>query len=588
LSKRKTEAQAPIQKPKSRITAGWGLLILLLVSLALYLRTLGYSFVYDDTTQIAQNPTIRSWSYLPHYFTQQIWGYSNVWTNLYRPVFLISLRICDELFGLNPVGWHAFAVLIHLLDICLVYQVVRKLLGDTDDDKWSALTAAAIFAVHPIQLETVAWISGMTDAVMAAPLLLGFWCYLHWRQNQLTRWLVLCMVSFGLALLTKESGIALLLLIFVYELTMGRAAAVPQEKARVSVAFALLSMMTLGYFIVRWMVLHTPIGRPAADISLSAAILTIPGVVLRYLRMLVAPYDMSAFFPSEYVTSVSFTHFVLPLLALILILVSLDYWARRTKTPAIAFAALWIFVAMLPVLDLRMMQPDDFIHIRFLYVSSIGFSLLTAVAIRQLLGEPKLRAAAAVAIVSLFVAGSYAQMDYWRDNDSLYRRGIAIAPNNPVPKTNLAAEYLRSGHDDEAITLLDDVLRHHPNFWTANYDRGSIAYKRQDWPATAEYMDRAIKNHGLEVDAYVYRGFALMKLGRLPEAEQSVRQAIALRPSARIYHFVLGLVLRQERRWQDALSAFENELKINPHDNTSAIHVADLKRRLGQTSAAAQ
>jgi Flp pilus assembly protein TadD len=546
----------------------------------MYARTLGYSFVYDDTSQIAQNQVIRSWSFLPQFFTQQIWGFSNVWTNLYRPVFFINLRICYALFGLNPAGWHAFAVFVHLVNICLIFVLIRKLLRKKHDNGWLALITAAIFAVHPIQLETVAWVSGMTDALMAVPLLLGFWCYLEWRETERSKWIALCIFFFALALLTKESGAVLLLLIFAYELTIGRTEASQPKNARLPLGFALLSTITLAYFMVRWIVLHSPIGRATAPVSTAAAILTIPGVVLRYLRMLLLPYGMSGFFPSDYVSTASITHFVLPMVAILLILASLDFWSRRTNTPEIAFASLWMFLGLLPVLNLRMMQPDDFVHIRFLYISSIGFSLLVAIAIRQLLREPKLHLAAAVAVVSLLSAGAFAQINQWRDNVSLYQRGVAIAPDNPVPKTNLAAEYMRAGRDDEALAMLDDVLRYHPDFWTTNYNRASLAYKRQDWPATAEYMDRAIQNHGLEVDAYVYRGFALMKLGRLAEAEQSVRQAIAMRPNARGYHFVLGLVLRQEQRWQDALAAFQEELQINPRDSGSQQHVADLKRRL--------
>ena len=176
------DPEPPLLLAPRQFSPVWGLLLLLIIAAVLYARTLGFSFVYDDTSQIAQNPTIRSWSYLPQYFTQHVWGYSNVWTNLYRPVFLICLRICHVLFGVEPSGWHAFAVFVHLVNICLVFLVIRKLLRKQDQSDWIALTAAAIFAVHPVQLETIAWISGMTDALMAVPLLLGFWCYLEWRS----------------------------------------------------------------------------------------------------------------------------------------------------------------------------------------------------------------------------------------------------------------------------------------------------------------------------------------------------------------------------------------------------------------------
>ena len=569
--------------PSRKFSPIWGLLLILIIDATLYVRALGYSFVYDDTSQIVQNPTIRSWSYLSQYFTQHVWGYSNVWTSLYRPVFLINLRVCDAIFGLEPSGWHAYALFVHLVNVCLVFLVIRKLLRNYADNNRIALITAALFAVHPVQLETVAWISGMTDAIMTVPLLLGLWGYLEWRDRQRPTWLAFCAFCFALALLTKESGAVLLLLIFAYELTLGRVSSNRLRKPSLRLGLAILGAVALAYFVVRWIVLHSPIGRAAAPISTTAAIFTIPGLVLRYLRMLVAPYGMSAFFPSDYVTTLSFTRFILPFVAILLIFFALDMWSRRAKSPEVGFASLWMFLGMLPVLNLRMMQADDFVHIRFLYIPSIGFSLLVALAIRQLLQVPRLQLAASFAIVAIFASASFGQINYWRDNQSLYQRGIAIAPNNPVPKTNLAAEYMRSNRDDEAIAMLDDVLRHHPNFWTANYNRGSLAYKRQDWPATADYMDRVVKNQGLEVDAYVYRGFALMKLGHVQEGEQSVRQAIAMRPQARTYHFVLGLILRQEQRWPEALHAFQEEIKINPRDYGSYQHIADIQRRLGQS-----
>ena len=128
LSKRKSRSRTLDSPAQQRFSPHWGLLLLILITTVVYLRTLDFAFIYDDTSQIAQNPTIRSWSYFPHYFTQHVWGYSEVWTNLYRPIFLVTLRIVYALFGLTPAGWHAFAVFVHLVNIGLVYLVASKLL----------------------------------------------------------------------------------------------------------------------------------------------------------------------------------------------------------------------------------------------------------------------------------------------------------------------------------------------------------------------------------------------------------------------------------------------------------------------------
>ncbi len=551
----------------------WGLGAVILICAAVYARALGFSFVYDDTSQILNNPTIRSWSFLPQYFRTHVWGYSSVWTNLYRPIFLIALRVCNAMFALDPQGWHGFAIAVHLLDACLVFLVVRKLVGN----ERIALTTAAIFGLSPVQIETVAWVSGMTDALMSAALLAGLWCYLKGRESGRRPWLIACSVFYAIALLTKESGAVLPLLILAYEVSVGR----PSQPKRsfLAGAFGVLAAITLAYFGIRWAVLHSLVGHTMSPVSWSEALYTVPVVVLRYLRMMTLPYGMSAFLPGTYVSA--FTGFVIPLLVLVGIIVCVFCWSRWARNSAIAFAALWMFLAMLPVLDLRLMQPNDFVHIRFLYVPSIGFAMLVALALAQLLRKRMALLGVTSVLVVVLAVSTYAQSRYWHDNVSLYQRGVAVAPDNPVPANNLADEFIKAGREEEALHLIDNVLRQHPAYWTANYNRGYLAYKRQDWTATAEYMGRAIANQGLETDAYVYRGFAMMKLGRLQEAEESVRQALALRPQARSYHFTLGLILRQEQRWPEALAAFQQELAINPHDSGAAAHVADIKARLG-------
>ena len=566
----------------------WALPLILVAAAVVFAPALGFQFVFDDRYQVAQNPSITSWSYLPLYFRSHVWGYAGGFTNYYRPIFLIVLRIWNSVVGLDPVGWHVLPVIVHLINVGLVFALVRRL---TRDDT-TGLIAAALFGVHPIQIEAVGSIYGITDAIMAVFLLGSFLVYLRWKQHGGSGFLAISAALFACALLTKESAVVFPVVIAAFEFVRGRnansAAQQPHSTKgtlsgapvrRHAVAAVIAVALLVTYFLARRLALGTLSGHVASGVSWTITLLTAPLSLGTFLRLWIAPFGMSSFYDSPYVTSPDL-HFLLPLLLLIAIVVGIWLWSRRTRERLILFSAIWAVLAVAPVLDIRLMQPSDFVHIRFLYVPSIALSLLAAIALRQLFSNAKLRATVTAALVIALAVSTRAQIGFLHDNDAMYLRGIAVAPGNPLPANNLADDYVHAGRIDEAAALLDDNLRRHPDYWMSNYNRGYIAYTRQNWPEVAEYMNRAIANGATETDAYVYRALALLKMGRPQEAERSVRQAIAIRPKAQSYHFVLGLVLRQEQRWDDALAAFQQELAVDPSNHNAAVHVADLRTRL--------
>lgn len=581
---------APQPVKRSLSPALWALPLTLIATVAVFAPAVNFQFVFDDRYQIAQNPTLASWSYLPLYFRSHVWGYAGGFTNYYRPLWLTTLRFWESIVGLDPVGWHVLPIALHIVNVALVFAIARKLSHNVT----TGLIASALFALHPVQIEAVASVYGANETVMAVSLLAAFWAYLRFRETGRAFWMGLSAVLFAISLLTKENAIVLPVVIAAYELTMQPRSwhSAPQaaESARgtsnrtrlwASILPAVIAAAILvAYFVVRRFALGTLFGRVDSSVSWTTVFLTAPLSLITLLRLWVAPFGMSAFYDSLYVKHLGTLHFFAPLLLLMALAAGTWVWSRRTREPLVAFGALWAFFSVAPVLDIRLLQPGDFVHIRFLYVPSVALSILAAMAMRQAIPQPRLRVVAVAVCVVALAAATRAQLPFLQDNEAMYRRGIAVAPDNRVPENNLADDYVKAGRIDEAAVLLDDNLRRHPDFWMSNYNRGYIAYRRQNWPEVVDYMSRAIAGGSTEIDAYAYRAFALLHLGRPQEAEQSIRQAIAIRPNAHTYHFVLGLALRQEQRWDEALTAFQQEMAIDPSNREAALYVADLRARL--------
>ena len=172
--------------------------IVVAVTFIAYMGALRYDFVYDDENQIVQNPTVQSWTFAPRYFTDHLWFFKYPIGNYYRPIFLVWLALNHTLFGLNPVGYHLTTILAHVMATLLVFYLARRLTGDLA----TAALASALFGLHPAHIEAAAWISGVSEALLAISLIGSFLCYLRYRdrgEGRRKTWLVASLVLAALA-----------------------------------------------------------------------------------------------------------------------------------------------------------------------------------------------------------------------------------------------------------------------------------------------------------------------------------------------------------------------------------------------------
>ncbi|HET7151045.1 MAG TPA: tetratricopeptide repeat protein [Candidatus Acidoferrum sp.] len=542
-----------------------------------YLGTLGFGFVYDDKTQVLGLRAIRFWSSVPAYFFKPVPGEIQ---RYYRPIFFLWFRLNYFLFSTHAWGWHLANVLLHGAASLLVFLFLRRYFRDVR----SAVAGALVFAIHPVHIETVAWVSGCTDSLMAIGLLGSFLLWLKDRHAPSLARKIGSQFCFVLTLLCKETAIILPLLIGLHALVENPVVGeVPRPIGRrlweATQMAAPYAGVTAVYIAIRELVLRGVPGTPIW-ISPTRSLLTIPSILLFYLKHLVWPVRLSLFYDFPVVGRLGSNMFWLPLLLLALISLGAWLWSRKSKDPRIVIAALWMLIPLAPVSYIWIFQPDDFVHDRYLYLSVLGLSILVGLFFEfSWKTEPAQRApfipAALLGFVVLsLVIVTAVQAQPWKDNLSLYTHAIHVAPNNILARNNLASEYIAEGRDEEAASILKVLLQDHPGMWLANYNYGYLNYKVGNLAIAEAYLRRAIEIDAKDSYQYLFLGTTYLKEGRLSEAAEQLRQAIARQPDGGGYHFTLGMIELQQGNVAAARAEMQEELKYHP-ENASRVAQAE-------------
>ena len=570
-----------------------------------YVGTLAFGFVYDDQPVIVKNAAIHSWRYAPHYFLpaiaadlpQEIVGGAGTF---YRPLTLLWLRTIHALFGLNPAGWHLATVAAHVLVTYLVFLLACRLTRERS----TALIAGILFGLHPAHVENVAWVSAVNDLLVSGLVLAAFLVY--WKKGDTGKkvWPGCSLGLFALALFAKETAVVFPLLIFAYASILKR----PQPQAPSTEADLPRSGIAPGssglraalgrgiresrayfgvlllYGMARWWMFR---GLPRAFVPLawSTMVLTWPSVLWFDLRHLALPLRTSEFYSLPYVTSLGQGAFWWPLVLLAASAIAAVWWISRLQRPPVArFAAVWVLLPLLPTLYLRAVAPADFVHDRFLYLPSAGWVIWVALTVRELPRKfRRLRPAARQwGLVALLAAacllGTWSNELPWGSDLLLYQRGLESAPGNLSVRDNFANVLVGMGRFDHAIPIYWEVLKRDPKFWRSNYNLGYAYYRIGDFPRAEACLRRAIAIDGRDPDQFIYLACAQLREGKLDDAAQSARQALARSPSAPGYRLVLGMILAAQGGRAEAIKELQLELLAHPEEAAAESELQRLRR----------
>src|SRR6266446_4329867 len=483
-TKHMNETQEHLEPSASELLAKYlrrpGILLPLLglVTFVVYSGSLSFEFVWDDWPQIVNSPIIRTWSNLPRAFGSDLWYHVARHQVYYRPLFVAWSMLNYTLFGLRPWGWHLGAVLLHAGAVVAVFWLARRL----GLEFWTAALAALIFALHPVHIEPVTWISAASDTMVTIFAALAFAAFLNGRdaecnlqrnpeRQKRAAWWIASLSLLACALLTKEMAVMFSALVAIYAWLhpAKTKASLGQRILGAVMEAAPYALVTLAYALLRKHALLHATGQFDPSHGMVDVARTLPLVLFIYLRQLLVPVGITGLYYTPYVTGAILTQVVAPVAVLAAALVGLWYWNRREGNSTVAFAGLWLLVGLAPALYLRNFGNGDFVRDRYMYLPSIGFAILAAMALRRLPSMKGWSAQAVQGCAVLVLSGGYvcasiAQQVYWGNDLLLLVRGQSLYPGNPYANAGLAKEYSQRGAHDRAIELAESVVRDHPEY----------------------------------------------------------------------------------------------------------------------------
>lgn len=587
---------------ESFLNRNWVLLanlLVLLATFAAYAPSLRFNFAYDDFPVIVYNERIHSAKFMGDYFTQEVWGNSSERvSNLYRPLFLGWLLANYKLFGLAPEGWHLTGILLHLVATWLVFRLARALLGKNFTT--AAVFAAGVFGLHPIHVEGVSWICGVTEPLCACMFLGSFLSFFRSQtrnKTATTAWLIVSVVLFAAALGSKETAIVLPALIACCLMLLpaqGEVRTMAERAGAVVLKLIPYLIVIALYLVMRWHALHG-LGHTAANLPVRTSALLLPWALYFYIRQLFTPIGLGPFYDIETQNTYGLNQLAVPVLVLALLAICLWQCVRKTKSRQPLFLLVWFLMTLAPAFSIVMlMSRYEAVHDRYLYLPSVAFAVMAGYVWERI--RVKLRPlafstwqiAASVLVLAGLAYATNLQTRYWQNDLVLFTRACAIAPQNSMARLNLAAELIRRRRFQESLTQLQTVIARDANLGVAYSLAGKSAFYQKDYAAAESYIATAVHLQAAEPENVYYLAMSQINLGRAEQALAVLQKASALWPKAPLYHYASGEALATMGRWHEARDQYRQELELHPDIEEARSALAEADAHLQLTGVALQ
>ena len=565
--------------------------------LAVYHQVRTFDFLnYDDNVYITENPYVMNgvtWDGVVAAFTKPI---NAGWT----PVSTLTQMIDVDLFGLDPGPPHIINVIFHCSNTVLLFMLLRAMTGAF----WPSAFAAALFALHPLHVEPVAWLSSRKDVLSMHFFLLTLKFYMQYAERPSWKFYLLSFFHYLPALLCKPMVVTLpvlLLLLDAWPLRRLAASPVFSEKRRIfrglfreKIPFLFAS---LAVCVITVYVQHS--GGAVRTLSEVGFFERLGNAMLSYVMYVwvtVWPAGLAPYYP--YPATLS-PWAVFGAVAALLAVTAFAL-LRWHKSPYLVTGWFWWLVTLLPVIGI--VQIGSFARAdRFTYLPHIGLFVIVAWGLEELTRKIPARgpvvAAIAVVVLAPLVTASYVQASYWKNTITLFEHTLRVTDDNAVAHNNLGVALMKRARAMEgnavdfgaAESNLREAIRIAPAYADAHNNLG-IALMLQGKEGSLEAFQKTLELAPDSPDALINVANARLASGRIDEAISLYQGASALSPGNVEAHYNLGIALSQKGDVQAAVSEYQAAVALKPGDATLHASLANgllLLSRAAEAQAAA-
>ncbi len=503
-----------VDSKQSKLRERLPFLGIVIFTLVIYLPGINNSFLnWDDNWYITNNIFISGFS---------VPGIIDMFTHLfhsqYSPLVMLVLSFLKSVFGLNPISFHLTSLFFHILNTYLVFRFLGLLTGKTN----LALVISAFFAIHPFQVESVAWMSAMKIVVSSSFFLLSLIYYIKYHRTGKMRYYYLSLLAFVSAMLSKEQTLILPLVVMAIDYFQSRKL-FDRKVVVEKIPYFLLSAM---FMVVTLVAVYTQgFEGKMPSFNIFNQIEFILYSLLNYLSKFILPLDLSSYYP--YSTSINYYYLVFPILLTSFVIFSIykKLLTRKEIIFAIVFFLINIFLTF-QIVPVRKIYMAD----RYMYLPLIGVLLVFGFVFSRLFSLDKKYRFHLIPIISifflLFFSLSFSRVKIWDNSLSLWDDVINKTGQTYFPLMKRGISFRQEKNYNAALSDLSESINLQPNNYYAFEERGYIYSVKENYPAAKDDFIEAVRLHPRSSYAYCSLGFANMKLGDYLIAVENLNKAI--------------------------------------------------------------